>query len=38
LGVRQFVTMHGKPPFGNSPTPEMGLPLLYARTPLFNRA
>jgi hypothetical protein len=30
--------MHGKPPLGNSPAPELGLLIFYSKTPLFNRA
>src|SRR5262249_41269218 len=30
LGFGKFVAMHGKPPLGNSPAPELGLTLLYA--------
>jgi hypothetical protein len=38
LGVGDFVTTHGKPPSGNSPAPELGLPVFYAQSALFNSA
>jgi hypothetical protein len=29
LSIGKFVAMHGKPPSGNSPAPELGLLELY---------
>ena len=29
--------MHGKPPLGNSPAPELGLTLLYEIFPIFQQ-